>query len=146
MITEIKPKQYKVQGHLFELLPTTPRNRVLASSMLGDNFERLTKAFDEMPDNEVSIAGLLHAYDEFRVYYDLFCALTKGPHEKLDYMDFDISYGQQVCRDFFTHATVMMLTRLGFIDSSTPSNPSEEENPLLRGGLSSSGSSETPSE
>jgi hypothetical protein len=114
MIQHEKPV-YVVQGHKFTQQPTSVHFRNIAGGIFGENFTNLTKALDETDASTLSIETLLQAYDEYRIYFTLFCALTDGPHEKLEYDLFDQKVSEVLVRNFFLPATVTMLEQIGFI-------------------------------
>lgn len=104
---------YIVQGHEFTLKPTTIRNRRAVTSYLSESTKRLAETDTE---NIEDIGDLIERFDEFRMFFDIFRIVTDGPHDKIDFEDFDVKLGEVALADFFPTATVMTLRQIGFLD------------------------------
>lgn len=117
---KIRKPVYEIEGvGAFKLQPTSPHFRKLASEIMTGNHLEMVKAFELNEESSVfDFEALAEQFDTYRVYFDLFCALTDGPHDKLDYQTFDQHYAEAVIRDFFLPATVTMLEQSGFIRTS----------------------------
>lgn len=92
---------YDVQGHTFTLKVTSPRNRKIVNEILE---------YENVPaDDEAAVQ------DEYRLYLDLFIAITDGPHDKLDFEDFDVKASEAALADFFPSAVATAMKRSGYL-------------------------------
>ena len=113
---------YEIQGHTFVLAPTTPKRR--------DALDALIKAKDEEQRDFVAAVSAAESAgvswvsrldllpdppDEYRFYFDVFCAVTDGPHEKLVFEDFDTKAGEVALQDFLPTQKLTELRLIGFL-------------------------------
>lgn len=115
----VKPV-YKVQGHEFVLKETSPDVRdeinefmreyqqglLAKSEAVKVNLDRQTllqkqRAGIYDPEKDGPIPDEIEVeFDEYEFYFRLFCALTRGPHDKLNPRQFDIKVAEAAKDDF----------------------------------------------
>ena len=110
----VKPT-YMVHGNVFTLKATSPRNRKIVNAFFEEQGEKINELMDVDPDSIESLEQLSAIYDEYESYFKLFHLLTDGPHEKLDFEDFDVKVAEVAIRDFFPEATSIAMQRAGFL-------------------------------
>jgi hypothetical protein len=115
--------KYKVQGFEFTLRPTTVRTRKTLQDLYRQQAQEEVDSLDALDTLEETgeVSDLREPLDEYRWYFDLFCTLTEGPHDMLDFEDFDIKCGERVLSDFLPAATRTLMQQTGFLPLPTAS-------------------------
>ena len=113
---------YKEQGLEFVLKRTTPKNRKEVETYFEKYGEGMVEKIRRLrmisKGKEISLDGLDGFPDEYETYFDLFKILTVGPHDKLDFEDFDVKVAEQALADFLPSAKRTVIERVGSLPSS----------------------------
>lgn len=112
---------YTVQGKVFVLKPTSRRNREAVQRFLELEHNQLRERADALKNNarrsdliflqendkynpeehgKIPEEIKIEEEDDYRFYFEFFRVLTDGPHDDLDFDDFDIKITEQVRDDF----------------------------------------------
>jgi len=114
---------YEVQGLRFVLGATTPARRK-ALKAINDARDEAVQAYIEACETALA-AGEAEPEvpeglgDDYRYLFDVFCALTEGPHDALDFDAFDVKYGEAALADFLPASAATMMRHRGFLPSPT---------------------------
>lgn len=107
----VNKKVYYIGGHAFKILPTTIGNRQKVSDAIDAAFSSVGVNADSVS----TLSGLLSAFDEIVLFFELFKLITEGPHEKLVLEEFDQKIGEDALEVFSPAASVTMMKQIGFL-------------------------------
>lgn len=109
----------------FTLIPTTPNNRDRVAEFLRVYREQTVEIASAMRQNalreelltkkelgqvvgEIPEEAEVPEWDQYEYHHKLFCALTEGPHDQIDFGNFDIQLGAAAQMDFLPASAQMM--------------------------------------